>query len=292
MAHLEFGAAFSRVFDLYGRYAAKLLTYSATFYLAVTVAWLGIVGALGTSDARFGLAALVGILITVVASMILTGMYVVGLHDANRTGEFPSFGAVWPRVSPRIAALVGTSLLAAVGILLGMLLLIIPGLVLMTWWAVIAPVVMLEQRSGSGALSRSRDLVRGNGWTVFGLLVVVNVIVGIASSIIGAIVGGLLGGSDELLGKAGSQFVSGTLTAPIVALLAIVMYEALSGTGETPGGPGRDTTGATGMPPQHPGAPLPPAPGTPAPPAQQPPTTQPPVQQPPTTDDGRSGPFV
>lgn len=288
MANLEFGAAFSRVFDLYGRHAAKLLTYSAIFYVAVTAAWVAIISVLATNEALGALTALVGIIITIVASMVLTGMYVVGLHEANRTGEFPSFGEAWPRVSPRIGALVGTSLLAGLGILLGMILLIIPGLVLMTWWAVIAPVVMLEGRSGSSALSRSRELVRGNGWTVFGLIVVTNLIVGIVSSILGAIVGGLLGGSDELLGKAGSQFVSGTLTAPIVALLAIVMYEALTGTGDTPGGPDPDVTGATGMPPQHPGAPLPPAPGSPPPPAQHPPTGQ----QPPTTDDGRSGPFV
>ena len=46
-----------------------------------------------------------------------------------------------------------------------------PGLVLMTWWVVIIPAIVLENRSAGESFGRSRDLVRGYGWNVFGVIV-------------------------------------------------------------------------------------------------------------------------
>ena len=51
------------------------------------------------------------------------------------------------------------------------MLLIVPGLVLMTWWVLIIPVVVLERTSAGAAFGRSRELVRGYGWNVFGVIV-------------------------------------------------------------------------------------------------------------------------
>ena len=59
------------------------------------------------------------------------------------------------------------------GILVGFILLIVPGLFLLTIWAVVAPVTVLERPGIFAAFGRSRELVRGHGWTVFGALVLV-----------------------------------------------------------------------------------------------------------------------
>lgn len=262
MGKLEFGAAFSRVFDLYAKYAAPLLIWSAVFQGALALVIAIFVTGIIAGGSMALIAAPLILALGLVAGALMTGAYIVGLHEASQTGTFPGFGAVWPKVSSHLGALIITSLLAAVGVFVGLLLLVIPGLVLLTWWAVIAPVVMLEDRSGTSALSRSRELVRGNGWTVFGLLIVTGILTAIASGIITSVVGGIFGGSDEILGSFAGQFVSGTLLAPVSALLAVVMYEALSG-----GGAGTDV-----QPPNHsePEAPTPP----------------------PSTTDGPSGPFV
>lgn len=286
MGHLEFGAAFSRVFDLYGRYAAPLLIWSAAVqFIVAAVTALLLTTVLTTAGAGGVMLsfALVGA-IAVVGSAILTGSYIVGLEEAERTGSFPAFGATWMRVTPRLGGLILTSILAGLGIGLGMLLLLVPGLVLLTWWAVFAPVVMLEGRTGTDALGRSRELVRGHGWTVFGLVVVVAILTWIVGSVLGGIVGAVLGGGDTLLGVFGSSFVSNTLVAPVSALVAIVIYQALVGGGSE--GPRQADPNLHGTPP-------PAAPDTRLPPADQPPSHQPPAQQPPTPpDDGRSGPFV
>jgi hypothetical protein len=81
---------------------------------------------------------------------------------------------------------------------IGFLLLVIPGLVLITVWSVAAPVVVVERPPGLKALARSRQLVRGSGWQVFGVILLLDVVVGV-------------------------------LTLPLPALAAAVMYFALRG---------------------------------------------------------------
>jgi hypothetical protein len=230
VGNIEFGPAFSRVFDLYGKYAAPLLIWAAVFQgiMAVVVAVL-FASILAGGAGAIALSGLAAFAIGLIATALMTGAYIVGLDEASRTGSFPSFGEVWPRVTPKIGALIITSLLAGLGVVLGLVMLLVPGLILLTWWAVIAPVVMLEGRSGTSALGRSRELVSGNGWTVFGLIVATSLITVIGGNVIGRIVGGIFGGRETVVGSFAGEWVSGTLLAPISALLAIVIYEALVG---------------------------------------------------------------
>jgi hypothetical protein len=226
---LDFGSAFSRVFDLYGKHFVPLITYAAIFYFVIAAIMALVLGVLITSVTAGALLGLVGIVVAIIGSMLLTGAYIIALTEANNTGSFPSFGEVWPRVTPKLGALIVTAIIAGIGIMLGFILLIIPGLVLATWWYVASPVVMLEDKSGFDALGRSRELVRGNGWTVFALFLVVSILTGIAGGILGGIAGAILGFND-IASEFANQFVSGTLTAPISALLTVVVYEALTGT--------------------------------------------------------------
>ena len=110
--------------------------------------------------------------------------------------------------------------LAGIGILLGLLLLIVPGLVLMTWWVLIIPVIALERTAAGAAFSRSRELVRGYGWNVFGVIVLTILLLigfGIVLSI------ALTPLADWLQGFV-SSIVSGTLTAPFIALVWTLLY--------------------------------------------------------------------
>lgn len=258
MNKLDFGATFSKVFDLYSKHAAPLLMWAAAVQvviaLVMAVMFTAILGGANVGAAIVLVA--LGIAIAFVASFILSGAYIVGLDEVERGGAFPAFGDAWAKVKVRLGALIVTSLIAGIGILIGAILLIIPALVLMTWWAIAAPVVMLEDKTGFDALGRSRELVRGNGWTVFGLIVVVNLVAGIASNIIGGIVGAVLGGSETFLGMFGSQFVSGTLIAPISALLSVVIYHSLRSDGSD-----LDMMEPPMSAPQEPSTPQPPSDG-------------------------------
>ena len=102
---------------------------------------------------------------------------------------------------PVILPLIGAGMLAGLGIGVGFLLFIVPGLILLTIWSVIAPVIVVERSGAIDAFGRSRALVRGNGWQVFGVIVVVFIIVAVVQGILGAIGSGIsdsLGGPDPL----------------------------------------------------------------------------------------------
>jgi len=285
---LEFGSAFSRVFELYSANFLPLILWSAAIQVGVAI----VVGVLVVGVVAAGPIALIAtplvLAITFIGAALLSGAYIIGITDTETGKEFPGFGEVWSRVSPMFGALIVSSLLAGLGIALGLILLLVPGLILMTWWSVVAPVVVLEGKSGSEALGRSRELVKGNGWLVFGLIIVVGIISAIVGGIIGAILAAPFGGRDEVFGGIMNQFGGGVLTAPISALLALVMYQAL--TGATPGA----LPGAPGMPGAMPHAAYtPPTPAYTPPPAAPPATSQTPPATPytpPSTGDGTPPP--
>src|SRR5690606_38451024 len=110
-------------------------------------------------------------------------------------------------------------------------LIIIPGLILITIWAVAAPAVVIERRGVFGALGRSRELVKGNGWQVFGVIVLfflIFIVIGLVLGIVGAAIGD---GGEVLLGWIGS-----VVTAPLLALAAAILYfELKAARGETEG---------------------------------------------------------
>jgi hypothetical protein len=107
---------------------------------------------------------------------------------------------------------------AIVGVL-SLLLLPVPGLYLMTRWAVMAPVVVLERPSGLGALGRSADLVWGSRWRILGLILLVLVFAAVLNIVIALVAG--LAGTD-------ARNVAGALLdiaiAPIPAILCAVLY--------------------------------------------------------------------
>jgi TRAP-type C4-dicarboxylate transport system permease large subunit len=117
-------------------------------------------------------------------------------------------------VTPHLGTLVAAGLLAGIAIAIGLVLLIVPGLYLMTIWLVIVPAIMLENRGVSDSFSRSHDLVRGYGWSVFGVIVLTFLIfIGVG------IVFGIL---DSAVDSAWLSFVLNvilqTVTAPFLAL--------------------------------------------------------------------------
>ena len=81
-------------------------------------------------------------------------------------------GSLFGSAAPFIAPLFLVGLLAAIAIVIGFVLLIVPGLILLTIWAVIVPAIVIDRVGVFDSFGRSRELVRGSGWQVFGVIVV------------------------------------------------------------------------------------------------------------------------
>src|SRR3954451_14235845 len=113
-----------------------------TALLAAVLTWLG---------------ALIGALISLIGLFWVQGALVTAAEDIRDGRADLSFGDTFQRVRPQLGAIVVAGLLAGLGVFFGLLLLIVPGLVLMTWWVLIIPVVVLERMPAGSAFSRSRE---------------------------------------------------------------------------------------------------------------------------------------
>lgn len=76
----------------------------------------------------------------------------------------------------RCLPLLAVYLLYLLGVWLGMIFLIIPGMILGVRWGVAMPAVVAERTGVTGALGRSAELTRGARWTVFGTMLLTGVI--------------------------------------------------------------------------------------------------------------------
>src|SRR5262249_32951162 len=159
-----------------GEQAGVLLPVAFGLFLIVAI----LNGLLATSL----LLGLIGFAVSVIATTLYPGMVVSLVSDVQDGRRDSSVGelieATWPVVLP----LLGARILAGIAIAVGFFLLVVPGLFLLTIWSVIAPVIVVEHSGAVDAFGRSRELVKGNGWQVFGVIVVVFLITVIASIVL------------------------------------------------------------------------------------------------------------
>ncbi|MGA2010729.1 MAG: hypothetical protein ABSH51_09395 [Solirubrobacteraceae bacterium] len=157
-------------------------------------------------------------------STLYQGMVVELVRDIEAGQHQHSVSDLISSVYPVLLPLMGVSVLYAAGVAIGFILFIIPGLMLMVIWAVVAPITILERPGVLLAFSRSRELVRGNGMNVFGVIAMVYVAVLVIS-----LAASLASSSLGTLGTALVQWVVIAALAPVSALSASVLYFALRG---------------------------------------------------------------
>jgi hypothetical protein len=246
--------------EAWGYYKAHwkhLLTIALVVYAGVALisviltALFSLVGAiLAAAVSIIGLFLLQGALVTAVAD-IRDGRVDLSVEDTFRKAQ------------PFLGRIAGASILAGIGIALGFVALIIPGLILMTIWLFIVPVIVLENSSIGDSFGRSRELVRGYGMNVFGVIVLTILLIIVFGIVLETI---LLFLPDEL-SRFISDVVSGTVTAPFITLTWTLLYFRMLAAKEpasgAPGGPPQQTPPPVAPPPQQPPPSSPPPPERP-----------------------------
>jgi hypothetical protein len=107
----------------------------------------------------------------------LTAVAMVVLRDAGGDRPASSAGELLANALPPLPVATLVGVLATLGLIGAGLLLVVPALYLLTIWAVLLPVVVVERPGVFDAFGRSRQLVRGNGWKVFGIILLLSLIV-------------------------------------------------------------------------------------------------------------------
>jgi len=89
----------------------------------------------------------------------------------------------------------GIAILVGLGVMVGLTLLIVPGIILFLRWCVAVPVLVQERQGVLASMGRSAALTQGNRWALFGLFLIVVIILIVAQFIVGLVValfGGML----------------------------------------------------------------------------------------------------
>ncbi len=243
---LSVGDTLSEVFAIYREQAGVLLPLAFWLYLAVAIVS-------GLSEGKFNFVYFLSVVLGFVVGMLYQGMVVSLVRDVQDGRRDSSVGDLYRQVTPVLGTLIIASILYGIATGIGFILLIVPGCILLTIWAVLAPAIVVEKRGVIEAGKRSRELVRDNGWPVFGTVIVAAIITALVSIVLLAIAGAI---ADGPILRIVFGALASTVTAPIGALVAGVLYYrllAIRGDANAVAGPvSGDELGAPYTPPEPP----------------------------------------
>jgi hypothetical protein len=181
-----------------------------------------------------------GLIVALIGQVLYTGYVVKLVQDVREGRRDHTMDELFSAAAPYVSTLILNGFVYAVAVFFGFLALIVPGLILITIWAVVAPSIVVEDKGVFEAFGRSRELVRGNGWRVFGTIVLAFLIV--------VVVAGVFGVTGASIGDAGRVIlgtIGNVLVVPVEALVAGILFFDLGG--------GRGRASTTQPPAEEPG---------------------------------------
>jgi hypothetical protein len=201
----------------YKRFAGHFLLIAFVIYLvaAAVVALLSLAGSVGT---------FLGLIIGVIAAFLVQAALVKAVQDVRDGRADLNLGETVSAVVPYLPAVIGASILAGIGIAIGFALIIVPGLILLTFWSLIVPCIVIGGEGVFSSFSKSWRTVRGYAWHVFGTYVLVFLILIVFDIVLGLILLALPIVARNFI----SNIVSGTLVAPFLALVVTLVYYRLT----------------------------------------------------------------
>ena len=216
------GELLSMTFAFFRAHATVLFTITLVIVAPAVIAIDGVWGrALADgADAKIPEAATIT---SVAVGALLQTPLIIALNAAAvlgaARGEEPHVGRAFRAAAPRFVAAIGAALLAGIAVLVGFLLLIVPGIYLAVRLYLAAQAAVVDELGAGAAVRRSAELVRGEWWPTFGCLLLAGLVFGliaIAGQIVGAALSnGALFVSAVVIGQA----VAGSLAAIFGTLL-------------------------------------------------------------------------
>lgn len=183
----------------------------------VVVAAIGIVLALLLG----WLGAILGAIVSFVGWYWLQGALIEAVRDVRDGRADLSVSETFARVQPRLGSIIGAGILLGLGVGIGFVLFIVPGLFLLTIWIAVIPAVVLESRGIGESFGRSRELVSGNGWNVFGVIVLTILLLIGVWLVLSLVLTPLADWLASLIGQAVNSLVIGPF---VVTIWTLVYY--------------------------------------------------------------------
>jgi len=213
---------------LVGALPSLLMTY---FYVQSGLIQPGVVPTGATFNRLMGtvfVSSLIGFVISALVQAALTRATVSATE-----GRRVTFGESLATAFRALLPLIGLTILWALGIGLGFVLLLVPGIILLLVWAVAVPALVVERQGIVAAFRRSAELTKGAKWKIFGLLLVLLCVYWLLSLLISAVGLGMYGATSaaggitiaNLIGSVVVSTVFNTLWGTIQPSLYVELRE-------------------------------------------------------------------
>lgn len=115
------------------------------------------------------------------------------------------------------------AILVGIIVLIGFILLVIPGIIFLVWLCLTPTVIVLERKEAVDAVGRSKKLTKGKWFHTSGVIVIIFVILWIASSI-GSAISGLFALALPRLFTTLVEKIISSLISPIYGVIITVLY--------------------------------------------------------------------
>lgn len=160
-------------------------------------------------------------LISIISRSLVSGC-ITRATVAYSQGHRASFGECLSVAIGRIVPVILVSFLFGIMVVLGLILVVVPGIMLAVMWSVVVPVTVEERMGVFGAFNRAQDLTRGARWTIFGLFLLI-FLFGMGIGIAGVLLSTLtMGMSYE------NPAISTSLPAMVMNVLVLTLASAFS----------------------------------------------------------------
>jgi Membrane domain of glycerophosphoryl diester phosphodiesterase len=227
------GEILSAAFDLYKEHwqaliqivavvviPLTLLQYFLTDQLTTTTTVQGVNGTVTVSSSNTGRSIVVGLLLAVIpllVTQVLTGA-ITRASAGSLIGEPPTPGDAFGYGFARLGSILLVGVLVALIVAGGFILLIIPGIIFAVKLIVAVPALVVENRRGTDAISRSWSLTTGHFWHVLGTWFVAAIIAALVSGIFTA-----FGGTNWFV-RGILASIGAVITMPFTALVTMLLY--------------------------------------------------------------------
>jgi hypothetical protein len=246
----DVGRLFADALSVYGRYIWLFILLSAAVVIPADLIVQGVGLEMLTSsydDSPDVAETLVPSIVEfLVVAPIVAAICIYALHQIA-AGERPSAGEVFVAGFEAFTPLFGAVLLAALGIALGFVIFILPGIYLAVRWYFVPQAVVIEGARGAGALLRSAQVVTGSWWRTFGLVLLANIAIVIPGLILVLPFGAIAESTDRAVWQLAGSTIATSITTPFVALFSTLLYYDLRARAELP-----FAAGGHGAPPPTP----------------------------------------
>jgi hypothetical protein len=212
--NLSIPGVLGEAWGLYTRNSGRLTGVAALVFGLLSL----VQAAIDTTGVQALLAVSAGV--TILGALWLQGALVVVVDDLRDGRIDLTVGQVFRRVEPRLWTLLAVGIIAAVGVAGGLILFIVPGLVLLTYWSLTVPAVVIETRGVIDAFKRSMRLVSGDALRVFAVILITVAL----ATIIAYTILILLSPLPEFFDVYVAGVVANAITMPFVALSWTLMF--------------------------------------------------------------------